>query len=106
MPYGFFTIEQWKPRKRGGAPEWVAVAHLNAGQTLSDAIRAIEERDKPGFFRVIQTQRQIWAERVDGQLHVRKHHVGSPESLARVASAFVRDKRRWPGKASSARPKR
>ncbi|HTV48238.1 MAG TPA: hypothetical protein VMG59_07325 [Phycisphaerae bacterium] len=99
MPYGFFTIEQWKPRKRRGMSEWITVAHIDACQSLSDAIRRIEERGRPGFFRVIQTQRQIWAEKVNGRLRLRKWHAGSHASLALGAAAFVRDKGRWPTKA-------
>ena len=99
MPHGFFTIEQWKPKKRGGASEWVAVVHLNADRSLSDAMKEIERRDEAGFFRIVQTQRQVWAEKVDGKLRIRKWHAGSPEALARTGDAFVRDKGRWPAKA-------
>ena len=100
MPHGFFTIEQWKPRKRGGEAEWIAVAHVDADRSLNDAVRAIQQRDKAGFFRVIQTQRQVWAEKVGGKLRLRKWHAGSPAALARTAEAFVRDKGRWPAKAT------
>ena len=96
MPHGFYTIEQWKPRKRGGKAQWVVVAHVNAGASLSDVLQRIEQRDRPGFFRVIQTQRQVWAERVNGELRLRKWHAGSPDELARTAAAFVRDRGRWP----------
>jgi hypothetical protein len=99
MPHGFFTIEQWKPRKRRGAPEWVAVEHVDADRSLTDVFREIQRRNRPGFYRVIQTQRQVWAEKVNGKLRLRKWHAGSPESLARTADAFVRDKGRWPTKA-------
>src|SRR2546421_8248248 len=95
-PHGFFTIEQWKPPKRGAAPAWIAVAHLESHHSLSDALRLIEQRNRPGFFRVIQTQRQVWAQRVDGKLRLRKWHAGSPQELARGANAFIRDKGRWP----------
>jgi hypothetical protein len=96
MPQGFYTIEQWKPRRRGGKPQWVAVAHADARASPSAALRMIEQRDRAGFFRVIQTQRQVWAERIDGKLRLRKWHAGSPEALARTAQAFVRDGGRWP----------
>jgi hypothetical protein len=86
-------------RKRGAKAEWVAVAHVNAGASLSDALRLIEQRDRPGFFRVIQTQRQVWAERVGGKLRLGKWHAGSPAALARTAEAFVRDRGQWPTKA-------
>src|SRR4051812_38075821 len=74
MPQGFYTIEQWKPRRRGGKPQWVAVAHADARASVSAALRMIEQRDRSGFFRVIQTQRQVWAERVDEKLRLRKWH--------------------------------
>ena len=95
MPHGFFTIEQWKPKKRGGKPQWTAVAHIDACESLSSAIQIIQQRNRPGFFRIIQTQRQVWAEVIDGKLKLRKWHAGSPKSLARTAKAFVNDKGRW-----------
>jgi hypothetical protein len=98
MAHGFFTIEQWKPPKRGAKSAWMPVLHLNANHSLSDALRAIEERDQAGFYRVIQTQRFVWAEKVDGKLHLGKRHAGSPEELARTAEAFERDGGKWPKK--------
>lgn len=53
MPHGFFTIEQWKAAKDGRQGKWVAVAHLDACHTLSDAIQGIEKGDRPGFYRVV-----------------------------------------------------
>jgi len=96
MPHGFFTVEQWKPPKRGEKPQWVPILDLSGDHSLTDAMRAIEERGQPGFFRVIQTQRQIWAENIDGKLHLRKHHAMTPEALRRAAEAFERDGGRWP----------
>jgi hypothetical protein len=90
MAHGFFTIEEWRNKK------WVAVCHLNAGQSAADALRELERRDKPGYFRVVQTQRMIWAEKIDGKLKLRKWHAGSPETLSRGAKAFDRDKGKWP----------
>jgi hypothetical protein len=72
---------------------------LNADRSLSEALREIERGDQAGFFRIVQTQRQVWAEKLDGKLRLRKWHAGSPEALARTADAFVRDKGRWPAKA-------
>jgi hypothetical protein len=95
MPHGFFTIEQWKRRRRGGAGEWVAVAHLDASGSLSDALAEIERRDRAGLFRIIQTQRQVWAERVKGKLKVRKWHASSPQALERTTAAFAREKGRF-----------
>ena len=97
MPHGFFTIEQWKPRRRRGAAEWVAIAHLDTSGSLSDALAEIERRDRAGLFRIIQTQRQVWAERVDGKLKLRKWHASSPQALERTTAAFARDKGRFNG---------
>jgi hypothetical protein len=99
MPHGYFTIEQLKPSRSGRSTEWAPVTHLNAGHTLSDALRKIEERDKPGLFRVVQMQRYVLAEKADGKLRLRKWHASSPESLDRAARGFVRDKGKWPGQA-------
>ena len=96
MPHGFFTIEQWKRPKSGKKSQWTPIIHLDADQSLTAAIQALEKRGKPGCFRVIQTQRQIWGEIVNGKLKLRKWHAGTPESLARTAQAFERDKGVWP----------
>jgi len=90
MAHGFFTIEQWRNKK------WVTVCHLNGDQSVTDALRELERRDKPGFFRVVQTQRMIWAEKTDGELRLRKWHANKPETLSRSAEAFDRDGGRWP----------
>ncbi|HUB24753.1 MAG TPA: hypothetical protein VL992_04935 [Tepidisphaeraceae bacterium] len=95
MPYGFFTIEQWTT-KRGGKHQWTVVEHLDAGHKLSNAIHRIEQLGKPGLYRVIQTQRTVWAEMENGCLRVRRWHVGNADSLARGAAAFVRDGGKWP----------
>ena len=90
MAHGFFTIEQWRGKK------WVAVCHLNADQSVTDAVKELERRGKPGYFRVVQTQRMIWAEKIGGKLKIRKWHAGDPETLSRGAEAFDRDKGKWP----------
>jgi hypothetical protein len=59
MPFGFFTIERWVAGKRGGKSRWVTIAHVDARRSLSDALAEIETRGKPGFFRVVQTQRVV-----------------------------------------------
>jgi hypothetical protein len=96
MPHGFYTVEQWRRPKRGAEPQWVPVQHLNGDHSLSDAIRLLEDLGKPGFYRVVQTQRMIWIEQTDGKLLLRKWHALSPESLARSAEAFDRDHGKWP----------
>jgi hypothetical protein len=90
MANGFFTIEQWRNQK------WVTVSHVSGHQSLTDAIQELERRGKAGFFRVIQMQRMIWAEKIDGKLRLRKWHAHSPETLSRSAKAFDRDGGRWP----------
>ena len=98
MPHGFFTIEQWKPPRRGRTAQWVGVAHVDASGSLTAALAEIERRNRAGLFRVIQTQRQVWAERVNGKLTLRKWHASSPRALERTMSAFARDKGRFNAK--------
>jgi hypothetical protein len=93
MGRGFFTIEQWRQRK------WQTVDHLAPGRTLTDAIKELECCDQSGFFRIVQTQRMIWAEKSGGKLRLRKWHANSLESLLRTAKAFDRDGGKWPAKA-------
>ncbi len=92
MPFGFFTIEQWARKK--GKFQWSPIIHLDHCQTLSDAIQFLEKKTKPGFFRVIQTQRMIRVEKENGKLRLRKWHAGTPETLARSAKAFEQDSRK------------
>jgi hypothetical protein len=96
VPHGFFTVEQWGPARAGAKSEWVPVLHLDAGQSLTKAIETLEKRGQPGLFRVIQTQRTIWAELEGGKLRLRRRHVASHGDLARLAEAFERDGGRWP----------
>jgi hypothetical protein len=90
MPQGYYTIEQWTRTKSGGRTEWVAVLHLPLGESLTTAEQAIERLGKPGFYRVVQTQRVIWAEREGSGLRLRKSHAGSPESLDSMRKMFER----------------
>jgi hypothetical protein len=92
MAHGYFTIEEWRGKKK----QWVAVCHLNGDQTVADALRELERRDKPGLFRVVQMQRMVWAEKIDGKPRLRKWHANSPDTLSRTAEAFDRDGGRWP----------
>jgi len=89
MPQGYYTIEQWKPAKKSAAPAWVAVLHLPFGTSLTAAETAVEGLG-PGFYRVVQMQRVIWAEKEDGKLRLRKSHAGSPDSLESMARMFDR----------------
>ena len=47
MPHGFFTIEEWRGKKK---QQWVAVCHLNGDRSLTDAMHELERQDKPCFF--------------------------------------------------------
>jgi hypothetical protein len=85
MPFGFFTVEQWRGKKRG----WTTVCHVTGyGKTLTEAMNQLESLGKPGFFRITQTQRMILAEKEMGKLRMRKWHVSTPEGLARTAEHF------------------
>jgi len=89
MPQGYYTIEKWARSKKGAPLEWVPVVHLPFGTSLTAAEKAVE-RLGPGFYRVVQMQRVIWAENEDGKLRLRKSHAGSPESLAKMSQMFER----------------
>ena len=94
MPHGYFTVEQWVPA--GAKPHWEPILHLDSHQSLTKAIKALEKRGKPGLFRVVQTQRCVWAEMEGGRLRVHGSHVSSPESLAEVVEIFEREGGRRP----------
>lgn len=90
MPQGYYTIEQWKRQA------WVAVQQLPFGASLTAAERALEKKGKPGFYRLVHTQRVIWAERDAGGLRLRKSHADSPKSLERMRQMFERCGGRYP----------
>ena len=96
MPYGYFVVEQRKTVKPGAPTEWTPIQQFGARTTLTKVMAWIEAEGKPGFYRVIQMQRVIWAEEIDGKLHLRKWHAGSPESLERGAAAYERDGGKYP----------
>ena len=96
MPQGYYTIEQWKRPKRNGTLEWVPVLTLPFGGTLTAAEKALAQLGKPGFYRVVQTQRVIWAERDGKNFRLRKSHAGSPASLDRIRQMFERCGGRYP----------
>jgi hypothetical protein len=90
MPQGYYTIEQWDP------PRWVAVAALPFGLTLTQAERALKRMGKPGFYRLVHTQRIVWCEREGSGIHLRKSHASSPRSLERMQEMFDRTAGRFP----------
>ena len=96
MAHGFFTVEQWKrpPGKR--KPQWIPILHLDSHQSLTRALAAIAERGQAGLYRVLQTQRCIWAEMEGGRLRLHGSHASSPESLARLTEVYERDGGRRP----------
>jgi hypothetical protein len=96
MPQGYYTIEQWRRPKRGAAAEWVPVLTLPFGGTLTAAEDALAQLATPGLYRVVQTQRVIWAERDGGKLRLRKSHAGSPSGLDRIRQMFDRCGGRYP----------
>jgi hypothetical protein len=96
MPHGFFTVEQWKGTSRQAAGQWAPIKHFDACNTLTGVMAWIEAEGRPGFFRVVQTQRMIRAEQIEGKLRLDRKHAGSPETLERSVQAFERDKGKWP----------
>jgi hypothetical protein len=103
MPHGFFIVEQWKPANRGARPEWAPVRQFDARHTLTQVMDWIAAEGKPGFYRVLQMQRMIWAEAREGKLRPKKWHAGSAESLERTAAAYTRDGGKHP---VAARPRK
>jgi len=96
MPQGYYTIEQWTGNDGEGRPAWTAVAHLPFGLTQTQAEEALEKLGKPGFYRLVQTQRVVWAEKMGAKLHLRKSHAGSPASLEEQRKIFERRDGKFP----------
>jgi hypothetical protein len=96
MPHGFFTIEQWKRPRKGAKPGWVPILHLDSCQSMTKAAQALENRGKPGLYRVVQTRRCIWAQIEAGKLRLHASHAGSPESLARLVQIYEVERGRRP----------
>jgi len=91
MPHGFFTIEQWKRPKGGGPAQWIAILQLDAYQSLTKAMAALEKRGQPGLYRIVQMQRCVWAEMEKGKLRLHGSHASSPENLARLVEIYERE---------------
>src|SRR4051794_21933630 len=96
MPHGFFTVEQWKRSGRGAKQAWVPILHLDSYQSLTKAIAELEKVARPGLYRILQTQRCIWAEKEDGKVRLHGSHVSSFESLGDLAKLFEREGGRRP----------
>jgi hypothetical protein len=90
MPQGYYTIEQWK------RPDWVVVAVLPFSLSLTAAERALARLGRPGFYRLVHTQRIVWCERDGPGVRLRKSHASSPEGLKRMQEMFDRSAGRYP----------
>jgi hypothetical protein len=91
MPHGYFTVEKWMPPAKGKGGQWIAVLHLDAYQSLTKAIAALQQRGQTGLYRITQMQRCIWAEMKNGQLRLHGSHASSPEGLARLVEIYERE---------------
>jgi hypothetical protein len=96
MPHGFFTVEQWKRPRDGTSTQWIPILHLDAYQSLTKALAALEKRGEPGLYRVVQMQRCVWAEREGGKLRLHGSHASSPENLTQIVEIFEREGGRRP----------
>ena len=96
MPQGYYTIEQWVPSTVGAQPGWIAILHLSFGESLTAAENALEKLGRPGLYRLVQTQRVIWAENEGDRLHLRKSHAASPDNLDKTRQTFERCGGKYP----------
>jgi hypothetical protein len=92
MPFGYFTIEQYKQPAGKARGAWTPVIQLDAGHNLTDALKSLEARKKPGLYRVLQIQRCIWAETKQGKLKLYPAHASNPGSLDKITEIFIREK--------------
>jgi hypothetical protein len=96
MPHGFFTIEQWTVPQDSVMPQWLPIIHLNSHQSLTRVMAALQERGKPGLYRIVQMQRCVWAEMEEGKLRLHGSHHSSPENLAEIVEIYQREGGRRP----------
>jgi|SRR6185295_19174720 len=96
MPHGFYTVEQWKRAPDGAAKQWIPILHLDAYQSLTKALVALEKRGEPGLFRVVQMQRCVWAELEGGKLRLHGSHASSTDGLAELTEIYEREGGRRP----------
>ena len=72
------------------------MAVLPFGLSQTDAEQALRRMGKPGFYRLVQTQRIVWCERDGSGFRLRKSHASSPQSLRRMQEMFDRTAGRYP----------
>src|SRR3954466_1373314 len=96
MPQGYYTVEQWTARTNHGQPAWTPILHLPFGASLTAAEEALAKLGRPGFYRLGQMQRGIWAEQDGDTIRLRKAHAGSPQGLDEMRQMFERCDGRYP----------
>jgi hypothetical protein len=96
MPQGYYSIEQWKRPRKQRAGTWTPVLQLPFGATLTEAEEILKQLGNPGFYRIVQMQRVIWAEAGAAGLNLRKSHASSPENLDQMRAMFERCAGRYP----------
>jgi hypothetical protein len=96
MPQGYYVVEQWMCSAKDSAREWMPVLVLPFGATLTAAEQALEKLREPGFYRIVQMQRVIWADQEAGVFKLRKSHANSPEGLKKMQEMFERCGGRYP----------
>src|SRR5437868_7121235 len=95
MPHGFFTVEQWN-RRKGAKAQWKPILHLDSYQSLTRAMQSLQNRGRPGLYRIVQTQRCVWAEMEDGKLQLHGSHASSFENLEQLAALFQQENGKRP----------
>lgn len=96
MAHGYFTVEHCQNPKAGTAAKWVPILHLDAYQSLTKAMAALEKHGQPGLYRIVQMQRCVWAEMEQGKLRLHGSHASSPENLAQIVEIYDREGGRRP----------
>jgi hypothetical protein len=80
--------KQWTRSGKDAPAAWIVVLQLPFGTTLTAAEEALEKLGEPGFYRVVQMQRVIWAQEEDGAFKLRKSHASSPDGLRRCKTCL------------------
>lgn len=88
MPQGYYVVQQSTCPTQEAAAAWIPVLVLPFGATLTAAEQALAELQEPGFYRIVQMQRVIWAEREAGVLRLRKSTRTPRKALRRCKRCF------------------